>query len=653
MPARSLVTISLILFLTAASSAPVQYPETKKEPVQSRKHGISISDSYTWMENEHSPDLQIWIEQQNRFTDQYLRTNLRTDLEREFHKIVKKREAKSLDVPKHKFVRQKMWQERVSPQEHQRRILSKSERYEIELTSDSGSDLQDLRIIDNDSGKHLKDLLKVKFTDDVQWLEDESAFIYTSDLDGRLGGTHPVIRLHKLGTKQNLDKVIFRSPEPDAWINLEEHDGKWYCTLDQRYYVNTGLLDVDSGEFRLLWSEEPGLSYPFTFEGNYRYQISYKNADLGEVTRRNLTNGTEELVVKASKLPIYRAALLGDSLFTTYHDDTSTRLFENNLKTKTRREIRLPGPGSLEIGVVEGALFAAYSEYTTPLSTWKFNSDTGALDLLDAAADTPIKLEAKKSFYTTHNGKKATIWLVHKEGLTLDKNTPVYLYGYGGFGVNILPRYRDQYLPLYKRGGVFAVVTLPGGLEYGRRWQLAGQLHNKRNVFDDFAAAAQHLYDNGISSPEHLAIGGGSNGGLLVGATMNLYPRRFKAAIPEVGVMDLINFQRFTGGKWWMTDYGNRDNAHEFHNQLALSPFHNLKRRRYPATLVIAADFDDRVVPSHSYRYAAKLQNFQRGHNPVLLHTRVGSSHGVTGTEAEEVRYLANKWGFILEQIAQ
>jgi prolyl oligopeptidase len=207
------------------------------------------------------------------------------------------------------------------------------------------------------------------------------------------------------------------------------------------------------------------------------------------------------------------------------------------------------------------------------------------------------------------------------------------------------------FVPFFDRGGAVAFVTLPGGLELGKAWRNSGKHLQKKNVFDDFAAAAKHLINLGYTNPDKLAMGGASNGGLLVGATMNLYPELFRVAVPEFGVMDLVDFQKFTGGKWWMEDYGDTLIKTDFFNQLRLSPFHNLRHRKYPATFVTTGNFDDRVVPSHSYRYAARLQEMQRSDRPVLLHTVMGSSHGSGANAKEALRYITNKWTFILSEL--
>ena len=293
-----------------------------------------------------------------------------------------------------------------------------------------------------------------------------------------------------------------------------------------------------------------------------------------------------------------------------------------------------------------------FTNYHQPLSGWAFDRQKMALTLDMPAENPPFPIESFRVFYKAHNRKNAAIWIVKHKDTQLNRNTPVYLYGYGGFRINIKPGYVKQYLPWLKRGGVIAVATLPGGLEMGEKWHRAGALENKGNVFKDFSSAAKTLFQLGYTRRGRLAIGGGSNGGLLVAATVNRYPKLFKAAVPEVGVLDMTSFELYTGGKWWMSEYGSRNNAAQFMNLMAVSPYHNIRNQKYPDILTMTADLDDRVVPSHSYKYVARLQSWNFPGQISLLYTKRDGSHSSrSGTIEAQADYLATKWSFMMSSL--
>ena len=314
---------------------------------------------------------------------------------------------------------------------------------------------------------------------------------------------------------------------------------------------------------------------------------------------------------------------------------------------KELKQIKFEESGSIFFNKVKKELHVVHTHYNVAPTVWKVDHNKNIFTLVKET-ESPFPMDAYKIYYTAHNGKKVPIWILKKSDVVLSNKTPCYIYGYGGFRVNLLPAYNEEYLPWLKKGGCIAFVTLPGGLEYGENWHKEGAGLNKINVFNDFANAARTLYMSQVSSPDKAGIGGASNGGLLVAATMNLYPKLFQAAVPEVGVLDMTRFELFSGGKWWTKEYGTRYIKKDFHNLFNISPYHQLKPNKYPHTLVITSDLDDRVVPSHSYKYAAKLQELKPWDRVAFLYTRKLSSHSrKSGTINERIKYLSYKWSFL------
>lgn len=637
---------------------PVKYPEARIEKSYETKFGQVIYTPFRWMDNLDDPELGTWVPIQNKLTDIVLSDKLKKELNTEFEDILNPKNAlakySSFDHGNQFFQRQI---EKSPINDHtnfaeQRSLLSPNEKYQIQQVSDSGSDFKTIRVLDIESNTYLPDVLQVKFASFL-WAEDSQSFIYSSDQDGRVGNHIPVIRKHVIKTAQNKDKIIFLSPTADTWISLYKTDNGYFLTQSRKNHFKINNFSLTEGIGSLIFEEQKDPVNLSKFSDGLFYLISYKNAPMGKIITLDSNSGAQNELVPESKNSLASFILSGKNIYLTYIKDTSSLLVKFDTEKKDFVNIPLPieGTVSLRSGKEPTSIEIGIRNYTTPGSIWKLDKSKNSLTLVDKGPDSAIPLESKKIFYKAHNGKNIPIWLVMKKGLELSKDTPTYLYGYGGFKINILPGYRSTYTPFLKRGGVVAVVTLPGGLEYGEEWHKAGNLLNKRNVFDDFASAAKRLISLGYTSSGHLAIGGGSNGGLLVGATMNLYPELFNAAVPEVGVMDLLKYQFHTGGKWWVSEYGDQKEKDHFLNLQKLSPYHNLKENiTYPNTLVMTANLDDRVVASHSYKYAALLQMYQSKNRLALLYSAKGSSHSARnyGLLKDRVNYVANKWSFII-----
>jgi prolyl oligopeptidase len=346
------------------------------------------------------------------------------------------------------------------------------------------------------------------------------------------------------------------------------------------------------------------------------------------------------------------ASVVGGKIFASYLQDAYSRVYQHDLSGNLEKEIELPTLGTVGGfgGKKEDTLvFYTFISFTHPPTIYKYDIPAGKSELFrktEVKFD-PDAFEARQVFYSSQDGTKIPMFIVHKRGLALDGERPTYLYGYGGFNASMTPTFNVSNLILLENDGVFATACLRGGGEYGEAWHKAGMLENKQNVFDDFIAAAEYLIREKYTSPKRLAISGGSNGGLLVGACLTQRPDLFKVALPAVGVMDMLRFHKFTVGWGWVVEYGSSDNAEQFKYLYAYSPLHNIKEGvNYPATLATTADHDDRVVPAHSFKFIAALQESQRGKNPVLIRIDTKSGHG-SSSLTKAIDELSDKWAFM------
>jgi prolyl oligopeptidase len=646
-----LVVVSQLGFSQAVG---IHYPKTRMENLYETRFGAMIQDPFRWMENTHDPDLYTWLDKEEALTERTLSGALSDQLREEFTAIFAPQgflrdsiQTEEADGEVKNFFRNIELTKRANLF----RNVSDSGRYTIELRKDTGSDLGLMAIFDTQEQKLVSDVVFAKSLNFV-WDAGEKSFVYVTTRDGRTQGATAVIRRHFLGRPQAEDQIIYQPHEQSIWLEFEEFDGQFLVMQSARNSTDLGVVDLKSGDISWKFRGNANLS-SFGLKAGNLFLISDDRNPMGEILSLNLATGKSTTVIAAHDHPVNSAIQDGDDIFVTYiKDGTETELFVYKAGVGTGTQIKLPGPGSLTMVPGASGIDFSYASYEAPTSRWVYVPETSSLEAVGTTTQSPVELITEKVSYQAHNGKMIPISLIRKRGVVLSPNTPVYLYGYGGFGINMLPAFAYSYIPFLSRGGVVAVVTLPGGNEYGRAWYDDGRLDKKKNVFDDFAAAARRLIHLGYTRPEKLAIGGGSNGGLLVGATANLYPELFRAAVPEVGVLDLTRFQIFTGGAFWIYNYGDMRQSPEFFNQLALSPYHNLVHRQYPATLVTTADQDDRVVPSHSYKYLARLQTVQSPNRLALLHVRKGGSHSSrTGSTAEIIKLQVRKWAFIMKEL--
>ncbi|MCL4108857.1 UNVERIFIED_CONTAM: hypothetical protein GTU68_050481 [Idotea baltica] len=512
----------------------------------------------------------------------------------------------------------------------------------------------------------------VKFSG-IAWTPDSKGFYYARYDEPKEGAQFQSLNLnqkvfyHVVGTSQSEDKLIYERPDFPEWgFNIDVTEDGHYLILtiwkgtDSRYRVVVrDLTKPDSEAVDLIDNFE----YEYTFAGNVDSQLYFqtnRDAPLRRVISIDLTQPGQDNwkeIVPESKDTLTDTSIVGGMIVGTYLKDARTAVKFFKPSGEFVRNVNFPGIGSASgFGGKQDQTetFYSFSSFAVPPSTYRYDITTGESTLLRQAKVKfdPNDYDTKQIFYTSKDGTKVPMFICHKKGIELDGNNPTLLYGYGGFNISLTPGFSVSRLAWMEMGGIFAMPNLRGGGEYGEPWHKAGTKLKKQNVFDDFITAAEWLIENKYTSKERLAIMGGSNGGLLVGACMTQRPDLYAACLPAVGVMDMLRFQRFTAGRFWTDDYGSSDNPEEFRVLKAYSPYHNLEGGiQYPATMVTTADTDDRVVPGHSFKFAAQLQACQSGTNPTLIRIETRAGHGSGKPTAMIIEEAADKWAFLAKNL--
>lgn len=689
------------VFALAAWTLPLlgqslDYPQTRKVDQVDDYHGTKVADPYRWLEDDNSPETAKWVQAENKVTFAYLEKI-------PFRDAVKKRLEQLYNYPKYTAPVRKgelLFYTKNDGLQNQNVVyaqkgvegaaemlldpnkfsadgttrlgifsVSRDGRYAAYGMQVGGSDWQEVHVLDVAAKKDLSDDLRWLKVGGVGWTKD--GFFYSRydapEKGHELSSKNEFqkVYFHKLGAAQSDDELVYEDKaNPQRFHNVR-------TTNDERFAI---LFISDRGKgkrgnavyFRDLAKNEKKFT-PIVSE------ITDDNYDVvdnvGEkfliATDHGAPNGKVVLYDPANTqapwkdvLPEKPEALenvtsLGGKLFATYLKDVTDQVHVYGFSGEFEDEIALPGTGSTA-GFIgnrsdkEG--FYLYSSFNYPTTVYRYDLPTKKSSVFKAPeipGFRPEDYETKEVFYSSKDGTHVPMFLVYRKGLKLDGMNPTLLYGYGGFNATTQPNFNPLRLALLEQGFVYASANLRGGGEYGEKWHEAGIKLKKQNVFDDFMAAAEWLIANRYTSPEHLAINGGSNGGLLVGAVMNQRPDLFRVAVPQVGVMDMLRFQKFTIGWNWAADYGSSDNAGEFKALYAYSPLHNIKPGvKYPATLVTTADHDDRVVPAHSFKYAATLQAEASHANPVLIRIDAMSAHGSSST-SKQIALTADIYSFL------
>lgn len=546
--------------------------------------------------------------------------------------------------------------------------------------SEAGSDWRVIRVLNIETGEELADELRWAKFGGVQWTPDSAGFYYSRYPEPQEGEAYQASMLnrklcyHKLGEPQSSDVVVYENQEhPDRSCGLVlSEDGRWLLALeyqgtDNQNRVLARRADVEGAEWTVLVDDFENEFSPLAFvedrvyfstdhEAPRRRVVSFDLSQLDAPFRESLVE-----VIPQAEETLEGASLVGGELFAQYLEDVAAVVRRHSPSGESLGEIDLPGVGSVGgFGGWQDATetFYSYTSYNSPGAIYRYDIATGeSTKVFSPEVDVDFdKYTVRREFYTSKDGTRVPIFLTHRKDLELNGKNPTLLYGYGGFTISLTPGYSPSRMAWIEKGGVLAVANLRGGGEYGEPWHEAGKLDRKQNVFDDFIAAAEWLIDQKITSPEHLAIEGGSNGGLLVGAVMTQRPDLFGACLPHVGVLDMLRFHTFTAGQFWRDEYGSADDPAMFEYLLGYSPFHNVKEGvTYPPTLVVTADTDDRVVPMHSFKFAAALQHAQSqsaaGDNPLLIRIESRAGHGAGTPTKKRIEQAADLWAFLWEHV--
>ncbi|MFY9254542.1 MAG: prolyl oligopeptidase family serine peptidase [Fuerstiella sp.] len=697
----AVVTASLTSTAFADESNLV-YPETKTVDQVDDFHGTKVDDPYRWLEDDvrESKDVAAWVEAQNKITFAYLK-NLpgRDAIEKRMTELwnYEKISAPSKEGGRYYFFRNDGLQNQnvlymQDTLEDEPKILidpntwsadgtvalsgtefSDDGKYAAYGIQDGGSDWRTWRIMEIESGKLLDDELKwIKFSG-ISWTPDSKGFYYSRYDEPAEGAAFQSLNLnqkvyyHTVGTAQSEDTLVYQRPDEPEWgFNAEVSEDGHYLVItvwkgtDDRYRVTIkDLRRPDSQPIDLIDNFE----FEYTFIGNNGTRLLFqtnKDAPKRRIIEIDLDQPAVDHwteIVPETENTLTSATIVNSSIIGQYLKDAKTQVRVYGLNGKFISEVKFPGIGAasgFEGKMDHTETFYSFSSFATPPSTYRYDMSTGESTLLRQAkvAFNPDDYETKQIFYESKDGTKVPMFICHKKGLVLDGNNPTLLYGYGGFNISLTPGFSVSRLTWMELGGVFAMPNLRGGGEYGEPWHKAGTRLQKQNVFDDFIAAAEWLISNKYTSSKKLAIQGGSNGGLLVGACMTQRPDLYAACLPAVGVMDMLRFHQFTAGRFWTDDYGCADNPEEFKALKAYSPYHNLQGGvQYPATLVTTADTDDRVVPGHSFKFAAQLQASQSGTAPTLIRIETRAGHGSGKPTAKIIEEAADQWAFLAKNL--
>lgn len=685
----------------AAAAAPIAYPATAKGDVVDEYHGTKVADPYRWLE-EYSDQTKSWIDAQNQVTSAYLAAIPQRDAiarrltelwNFERFSIPSKEGGRYFYSRNNGLQNQSVLLTAQSLGDEPRVLLdpntmskdgtvalsgtvpSKCGKFLAYGVADAGSDWNTWRVIEIDSGKPVGEPLKwIKFGG-ATWTADSSGFFY-SRYDEPQGDKLKAINenqkifYHKLGTPQSQDVLVYARPDKPKWYLFSgvTDDGKYLVIYAQGpESINNAVFYKD-----LSAPDAPVVELLNQFDARYSvidndgpvfYVQTDKDAPKGRVVAIDLREAKGGVltaareVIPQQKEAVQGVSYVGGVLFAEYLRDAQSVVRRFSTEGKDLGDVKLPGIGS--VGGFGGKktdteTFYSFTNYSTPASIYRYDIKTGQSTVFrqPKVAFNPDDYATEQVFFTSKDGTRVPMFVTSRKGLKRDGSNPTLLYGYGGFNISLTPGFSPATLQWLEMGGVYAVANIRGGGEYGTEWHKAGTQLSKQNVFDDFIAAAEYLVDKRYTQPARLAIQGGSNGGLLVGAAITQRPDLFGAALPAVGVMDMLRFHKFTVGQGWIPDYGSSDDPAQFKALLAYSPLHNLKPGVcYPPTLVTTADHDDRVYPAHSFKFAAALQDAQGCANPTLIRIETRAGHGAGKPTGKRIEEAADVWAFLVKTL--
>ncbi|MBX3008482.1 MAG: S9 family peptidase [Melioribacteraceae bacterium] len=697
---RKVFQYILILLLTAnyfVFAQSLVYPTSPKIEHIDDYNSVKINDEYRWLEDLNSDLTKQWVENQNNLTESYLskipyRDKIKTQLTEIWN--YEKYSASSKIGAHYVFSKNDGLQEQsivyiqkgldgkpevfLDPNKLSTDgsvslaglTFSKDYKYAGYGISKGGSDWREFYVMSVETKQLTGDIIKwAKFTG-LAWYKD--GFFYSRYDEPKAGeelkqkNEFQKLYYHKLGTAQSDDKLIIHDKENpkrgwgasvtddekfliiSVWEGSSSKNMLWYKNLEE----NSDIIKI---------SETPDASYDFVENMGYLFYITTNlgapNNKVVLVDSKNPNKNNWKVIIPESKDVIQAVSLLDNKLFVRYLKDATNVVSVFNLEGKFLYNVELPS-----IGTVSGfggkkedsETFFTFTSFTYPPTIFKYNVKENKSELFRKSdvKFIPENYETKQIFYESKDGTKIPLFIVHKKGLKLDGNNPTLLYAYGGFNISMQPGFSVARIPLLDNGFVYAMACLRGGGEYGEEWHKAGMLHKKQNVFDDFIYAAEYLINNKYTNSQKLAIQGGSNGGLLVGAVINQRPELYKVAFPQVGVMDMLRFHKFTIGWAWVPEYGSSDNPEQFSYLIKYSPLHNIKKDViYPATMVTTADHDDRVFPAHSFKYTAALQEKVSSKNPALVRIETKVGHGAGTSTSKTIELLTDMYSFMYHNL--
>ncbi len=674
------------------------YPVTREDDVIEDYHGTKVADPFRWLEDDNSEETMAWVDAQNALTYGYLHSLPRRE---EF----KNRLTKLWDYVKYGtpfkeggryyyFKNDGLQNQYVlyganGPKEEGVVVLDPNKFSEdgtaslggmafnksgdklAYMVSEGGSDWRTIYVLDISTGNLMEDKVNwVKFSG-ISWQGD--GFYYSRYPEPEKGdelsaaNAFHALYYHQLGTPQTQDRLIFVDedhPQRNVYASTTD-DERFLIISTSESTSGNGLafVDLEKNPDKIVSLVE-GFDHDYSLidnDGDFLLIMTNDGAPNNKVIKIDTKNPEKsgwKTIIKESEDPLKGISIVGGKMFATYMHNASSKIKVFDMDGKFIQDLRLPGIGS--VGGVSGKKedktgFFTFTSFTRPATIYELDTESLGWKIfrkpsVDFDSDA---YETVQEWYISKDGTKVPMFITKKKGLAMDGKRPTLLYGYGGFDISITPSFSLTKVPLLENDGIYVVANIRGGGEFGKKWHEAGTLDRKQNVFDDFIAAAQHLIDSGYTSPEYLAIEGGSNGGLLIGACMTQHPELFAVAFPRVGVLDMLRYHKFTIGWAWATDYGKSDDPEAFRYLIKYSPLHNVHDVDYPATLVMTADHDDRVVPAHSFKFAATLQKHHTGQDPVLIRIEKSAGHGAGKPTSKIIDEAADMLAFLFANIGK
>jgi len=685
-------------------------PSTKQVEQFDDYHGTKVADPYRWLEDDvrNSPEVAAWVKAQNKYTFDYLEqipereaigkrltelwnyekygTPFKAGGRYYFYKNDGLQnqsvlyQQSSLDAEPRVLIDANTWSE-DGTEALSGVVFSSDGRYAVYGVQSAGSDWKVWRIMEIATGKTLDDELRWTKFSRPEWAADNSGLFYSrfpalgEDDEFQSLNINEKVYFHKIGQSQDDDVVVFYQPDEPNWRYYSD------VTEDGRYLIITAVVGTD--DKYQVWVKDfqqphempihvvQNFHQEYTFVGNDGADLIFKT-DLAAPRKRLIAVNVEEArksthqagdpppfreVIPQQPTAITDMSLVGNLFMVESLQDAKSQVSIYDMRGQKIRDVELPGIGSVygfEGKRGETETFYSFSSFATPSSTYRYDVITGESTLLHAPEVDfdPSDYEVQQVFFTSKDGTRVPLFITFKKGMERDGSNPTLLYGYGGFNSSSPPSFRVGHLAWMEMGGIYAQASLRGGGEYGEEWHQAGTKLLKQNVFDDFIAAAEYLIAEKYTQPAKLGIEGYSNGGLLVGACLQQRPDLYGACLPGVGVMDMLRFHRFTAGRYWTDDYGCADNPEEFKALLAYSPYHNCKPGvAYPPTFITTADTDDRVVPGHSFKFAAAMQQAQAGEHPILIRIETKAGHGSGKPTSKAIEEYTDQWSFLVHEL--